>query len=381
MKHAFWLGLLAILFTHSLHAQNIAGTWQGVEDPGSPEHYCPSVLRLQTSAGGAVFGVLYQEAGMRPHVTVNFQMEGLRSGNMLKLNHGRKLNETGRSPYTYWCDGSVTFTYNATLERLTGHASYRAVGNCDTGMFVLYRVKLKSAAQVPANVASALRVSGRDVQWFADAECTQPVAKGNVYRAKLGKTTTFYLTQGYYPSAEKVVTPVIITVAPPKRSPASATPPPPVPRPTPPTSRPPVAATSRPPAATGPRPVPRPTPADTLPKLPGISRTRPPMVLPTVLFKQGTPELLPQSSPALDKLAAALQAAPALRLRVAGHTDRLGEAGKNQVLSEQRAAAVKDYLVRAGIDASRLETVGYGDTRPLYASPDIRNRRVEVESL
>ncbi|MGI4819578.1 MAG: OmpA family protein, partial [Janthinobacterium lividum] len=106
-----------------------------------------------------------------------------------------------------------------------------------------------------------------------------------------------------------------------------------------------------------------------------------PVVLPTVLFRQGTPELLPESAPALDKLAADLRANPTLRLRVVGHTDRLGESQKNQLLSEQRADAVRAYLVKAGVAAARIETIGYGDTRPLYPSPDIRNRRVEVEKL
>jgi outer membrane protein OmpA-like peptidoglycan-associated protein len=105
------------------------------------------------------------------------------------------------------------------------------------------------------------------------------------------------------------------------------------------------------------------------------------VVLPKVLFKQGKAELLPESGAALNKLVADLQNNPALRLRIAGHTDRIGEPGKNQVLSEQRAAAVKAYLVKAGVVAARLETIGYGDNRPLYASPDVRNRRVEVEQL
>ena len=47
----------------------------------------------------------------------------------------------------------------------------------------------------------------------------------------------------------------------------------------------------------------------------------------------------------------------------------------------QRAEAVKAFLVQAGVVAERLRTVGYGDTRPLYPSPDVRNRRVEVEEI
>ena len=105
------------------------------------------------------------------------------------------------------------------------------------------------------------------------------------------------------------------------------------------------------------------------------------VVLPTVLFRVGRAELLPQAGPALARLAAALRGRPALRLRIAGHTDRVGEPDKNQALSEQRAAAVKAYLVRAGIAAERLSAVGYGDARPLHPSPDARNRRVEVEEI
>ncbi|OGX89211.1 hypothetical protein BEN49_09450 [Hymenobacter coccineus] len=105
------------------------------------------------------------------------------------------------------------------------------------------------------------------------------------------------------------------------------------------------------------------------------------MVLPTVLFQVGKAKLLPAARPALDQLAADLKAQPARRVRVLGHTDRVGEPDKNQVLSEQRAAAVQAYLVKAGVAAGRIATAGYGDARPLYPSPDARNRRVEVEEV
>jgi len=354
MKRSFWWGLSSLFLAGPLHAQNLAGAWQGVEtDAGDPRYY-PAVLRLQGKDSN-LLGVLYQEVGSQPNVTVTFQMEGARGGAGLQLKHVRKLNETGGSYSSYWCAGAIAFTYDAALEKLTGRATYRPVGDCDNGTFTFYRVKLKSAATVKAGALSTLRVSGRDVRWFADAELKKPVAEGNSYAARLSKTTTFYLTQGFYPSAEKIVTPVTITVT----GKVPVTPP----RPTPPT----------------------PAPIDTAVAAPPVAATPPaapaPVVLPTVLFKQGTAELLPESAPALDRLAADLQAAPALRLRIAGHTDRLGEPGKNQVLSEQRAEAVKAYLVKAGVPTSRLDTVGYGDTRPLHPSPDIRNRRVEVEKL
>jgi OOP family OmpA-OmpF porin len=369
MKSGFLYIAGALLLAESAHAQapSLAGAWQGVETTTDDPRYWPVVLRLQ-GPDNNLFGVLYQESGGQSYITVNFQMKGTRTSNGLQLAHVRKLSETGRTPGSSWCDGAITFTYDAAQEKLTGHAAYRPVHDCDTGDFTLYRVKLKSAATVKAGALSTLRVSGRDVRWFADAELKQPVATGNTYHTKLTKATTFYLTQGYYPSAESPVVPITIQVAGATKT-RRATPPAPAPVPKPaPADSLPAAATPVPPVAAAP-PAPTPAPASA------------PMVLPRVLFKQGKAELLPESSPALNKLAADMQASPALRLRVAGHTDRIGEPGKNQVLSEQRATAVKDYLVKAGVAAARLETVGYGDNRPLYPSPDIRNRRVEVEQL
>ena len=370
MKRSFWYGVTAwalLALPGHTCAQSLAGTWQGVEaEKGDPRHW-PAVLRVQAGQGATLFGVLYQEVGGQPEISVTFQMRGTRTGNRLQLDHVRKLSETGSSPFSYWCDGSIAFTYDPALEKLTGHAAYDPVGDCDTGDFTLYRVKLKSAATVPAGVAANLRVSGRDVHWFADAELKQPLATGNIYPTKLSKATTFYITQGYYPSVESGAVPITIQVKGGKPTRPA--------RPAPPVASTPVAP---------PAPAAAPTPPDTTkptaaPSAPVISAA--PVVLPTVLFQLGKPELLPEASPALDQLAATLHERPALRLRVAGHTDRLGEPDKNQVLSEQRAAAVKAYLVRAGIAAGRLETVGYGDTRPLYPSPDARNRRVEVSQL
>ncbi|MDO7852148.1 OmpA family protein [Hymenobacter convexus] len=354
MKRSFWYGMGCLLLAGPVQAQSLTGIWQGVENETTkPNDYWPSLLRLQQSKGPAVFGVLYEEVGGNPNVTVTFQMQGTRTATGLRLEHVDKLNETGRTPLSYWCDGSITFTYDPALEKLTGHATYRPHGDCSVGTFTLYRVKLKSAATVPAGVESSLRVSGRNVLWYADAELKQPVNTGNIFRTKLTKTTTFYITQGYYPTKESSAVPITVKVTGtlPKEMP-------------PPAPAPPVAA---------------PDTARPAPAAPLISTT--PVVLPTVLFKVGKPELLPESSPALDQLAAELKARPELQIRVSGHADKVGEPDKNQVLSEQRAEAVKAYLVQAGIAAGRISTIGYGDTRPLHPSPDVRNRRVEVEEV
>ncbi|MFC7668729.1 OmpA family protein [Hymenobacter humi] len=113
---------------------------------------------------------------------------------------------------------------------------------------------------------------------------------------------------------------------------------------------------------------------------PRLSRLRP-WCCPRCFSRWARPSLLPEGRPALDQLAAELKARPGVRIRVSGYTDRVGEHDKNQVLSEQRATAVKDYLVKAGVEADRISTIGYGDSRPLFTSPNARNRRVEVEEV
>jgi outer membrane protein OmpA-like peptidoglycan-associated protein len=363
MKLNSWYIILvaALLLAGPVKAQSLAGIWQGVEtDTGErePDATWPAELRLQKGKGNNLFGVLYQEVGGEPRVSVTFMVQATPTTGGLRLEHQQKLNETGRTPGSYWCEGSITFTYDPKLEKLIGHANYNPVGNCDVGTFTFYRVKLKSPAKVTAGAESTIRVSGRNVLWYADPELKQPVTTGNSYRTKLTKTTTFYLTQGFYPTRQSTAVPITIQVtgaAPARPAPAAPVAP----------SRPEVARLD----------TARPTPAPA----PILAPT--PVVLPTVLFKLGTPELLPEGLPALNQLANELKARPQLKLRIAGHTDKIGEPDKNQILSEQRADAVKAYLVKAGIAAERISTVGFGDTRPVYPSPDARNRRVEVEQV
>ena len=355
MKNSFWYGLAALLLAAPAHAQSLTGVWQGVEaETGKPDDYWPAVLRLQKSKDTDVFGVLYQEVGGNPGTSVTFQMRGGRTATGLRLAHQQKLNETGRTPTSHWCDGAITLTYDPALEKLTGYATYRPVGDCGGGTFTFYRIRLKSPATVPAGTGSTVRVSGRNVLWYADAELRQPLATGNTYRTTLSKTTTFYLKQGYYPTAQSPVVPITIRVsgAKPARAPVPTLP-----------LAPPTDSVVKAP------------PAPILPAAPA------PVVLPTVLFQLGTPALMPTGTPALDQLATELKARPNLRLRIAGYTDKVGEPDKNQLLSEQRAEAVKTYLLKTGIAPERLTTIGYGDSRPLYPSPDARNRRVEVAEL
>ena len=66
---------------------------------------------------------------------------------------------------------------------------------------------------------------------------------------------------------------------------------------------------------------------------------------------------------------------------VNGHADRLGSAQYNQRLSEKRADAVRAYLVSKGVDASKVETLGFGKTLPVKSCPDQKDRKGLIECL
>jgi OOP family OmpA-OmpF porin len=74
---------------------------------------------------------------------------------------------------------------------------------------------------------------------------------------------------------------------------------------------------------------------------------------------------------------------PQVALLIKGHTDASGSDSYNQVLSEHRAAAVQDYLVRSyRIDPARVVAQGRGEAEPLTENPyDGKNRRVEFERI
>lgn len=100
-----------------------------------------------------------------------------------------------------------------------------------------------------------------------------------------------------------------------------------------------------------------------------------------VLFKQGTPELLPESYEELDRVVEFLKANPKVEIELAGHTDNRGSYQALMDLSQKRVNRVKSYLVSKGIDPKRITGKGYGGTRPV-ASNDTEetrqlNRRVE----
>ena len=106
------------------------------------------------------------------------------------------------------------------------------------------------------------------------------------------------------------------------------------------------------------------------------------MTLGDVLFSTGKTELLPGAMNTIDKLAAFLQEYPEKTVLVEGHTDNVGTDEFNMDLSERRALSVKEALVQVGVDSSRIDTLGLGETSPITdnstSAGRLKNRRVEI---
>lgn len=99
-------------------------------------------------------------------------------------------------------------------------------------------------------------------------------------------------------------------------------------------------------------------------------------------FETGSSEISSDSYPTLDQIYTGAEAAEGLKVGIYGHTDNTGDPSKNQALSEARAEAVKQYLLRKGLAENRIETKGYGDSKPIAAnitaSGRAQNRRVQI---
>lgn len=104
-----------------------------------------------------------------------------------------------------------------------------------------------------------------------------------------------------------------------------------------------------------------------------------------VNFGYNSAQISELSFSTLDSLVSRLKARTQARLLIEGHTDTSGNPEANLYLSQLRAEAVRDYLVRAGIDATRLRVMGYGDTRPVADNNTVdgrqRNRRIEIREF
>jgi outer membrane protein OmpA-like peptidoglycan-associated protein len=101
-----------------------------------------------------------------------------------------------------------------------------------------------------------------------------------------------------------------------------------------------------------------------------------------VLFAFGKFDLRPEARERLAKLSGIVLAHPGLFLSIEGYTDNVGSETVNQTLSENRAGAVRAYLISQGLDPKTMTTTGYGMSRPVAdnstADGRQKNRRVEI---
>ncbi|HVJ15966.1 MAG TPA: OmpA family protein [Polyangiaceae bacterium] len=108
-------------------------------------------------------------------------------------------------------------------------------------------------------------------------------------------------------------------------------------------------------------------------------------ILQPIEFEFGKAVIKADSFPILDEVLTLMQSQPSMRIGVYGHTDNRGGQALNMRLSKDRAAACKTYLIQKGINANRLESEGFGPTKPIAdnATDDGRakNRRVEFKVL
>ncbi|MBX7193138.1 MAG: OmpA family protein [Sandaracinaceae bacterium] len=137
-----------------------------------------------------------------------------------------------------------------------------------------------------------------------------------------------------------------------------------------------------------PRPVivprePEPTPAT--PEAPPPAPEPEGLVLEGILFQSGSATIDPESNPRLDRVVEYMTHMTSVRIRISGHTDNVGNPQRNRTLSQERADAVRAYLVAHGVDGARVEAIGYGDTRPVAPNDTEegrqQNRRIEAAEL
>ncbi len=100
-----------------------------------------------------------------------------------------------------------------------------------------------------------------------------------------------------------------------------------------------------------------------------------------VQFQTGSAVLKPESNIVLTQIADIMGRYPDFVMTISGHTDNVGSASANQILSEKRAKACYDFLIKKGVEATRISSSGYGESRPITTNETEKgkslNRRVE----
>ncbi|MGB9702068.1 MAG: OmpA family protein [Candidatus Kapaibacteriota bacterium] len=104
-----------------------------------------------------------------------------------------------------------------------------------------------------------------------------------------------------------------------------------------------------------------------------------------IFFETGKFELLEDSKPELNRIVKLFQDKQIKKIRIAGHTDDVGSIQDNQILSENRAKSVANYLISKGVLPEQIITIGYGELKPIASNATEegrqKNRRVEFEIL
>ena len=124
-----------------------------------------------------------------------------------------------------------------------------------------------------------------------------------------------------------------------------------------------------------PTPAPTPTPVPTPPPAPGST----PVEFEPAFFDFDSYALRDDARAVLDRDARMLRDHPDVKITIEGHCDERGTVEYNQALGEKRAQAARDYLVAAGSDGNRIQTISYGKERPFSPGHDegawAQNRR------
>ena len=109
------------------------------------------------------------------------------------------------------------------------------------------------------------------------------------------------------------------------------------------------------------------------------------MRLNNVFFDFDKYDLRPESFVELDRVVKLLKENPAIEIEMSAHTDSRGADDYNFKLSDNRAKSVREYIVSKGIDANRITSQGYGETKPVATNDTDEgrqlNRRVEFKIL
>jgi len=109
------------------------------------------------------------------------------------------------------------------------------------------------------------------------------------------------------------------------------------------------------------------------------------VILEGINFEHDKAVLLASSMDILDRVAASLVEHPEVKVEVGGHCDADGSDAYNRRLSDRRAKAVRDYLVKKGVPATRMTAKGYGESQPIAdnntAEGKAKNRRVELKRM